>query len=87
MQNELFSPLGTENSGSPSAAGFWFIDHLLSQGQRLCLVKAVLDLAQLGIQETLWRDWVTSMCFGTSSDAGILGGQTPSMFGPLNSGI
>lgn len=72
---------------APFCCGFLFIDHLLSQGQSQSLLKAVSDLAQLGIQGTLWRDWVPSLCFGTSVDVGMLSGQTVSMYGQQNSGI
>lgn len=51
------------------------------------MVKAVLDLEQLRIQETLLSSWVASMDLGASVDAGMLGGWSPSMYGQLNSSI
>lgn len=82
MQNEMFPPPCSGGAAFPFRCSLLVPVHFLSPEQSLCLVKALVHLAQLGIQETLLKGWVSLMCFfwgGASVDAGMLGGQTPSM--------
>lgn len=53
-----------EDSWFPFCCSLLVSDHFLSQGQNLCLVKALVHLAQLGIQETLLKAWVSLNVFG-----------------------